>query len=1039
MQKTLKYGLIAVASLLALVVLGLAVFALTFNPNDYKPLIVKLVQEKKQRTLTIDGDIKLAFWPKLGADLGHVALSEHKSNANFASIDHAKVSVALLPLLAKNLVVDGIYIDGVKATLVRHADGSTNIDDLLSQDDEPSEAIQFDIDGVHVSNSSLAYLDEATKAEYKLTELTLESGHVAPGKAFPLEAGFRLQATQPSLNITASMNSTLMADPQAKHVSVSDLALLVKGDIADAKQTQLEIKGNIDAALEKKTFALSQFSSKINSQIQGATWTIELQAPALQLINNSLNGKAATLNVSRKQADGELTANTSLAEITGSATDFRSAGLSSDIQLTDTNGKLKAHVQLKDVQGSATHFKTAGIQGHLDLVQGARKVVADFDAPFKGQLDTKVFEIPSIKGQAKIEDPSLPAGKANVVLDGQAKADLTKQLVDSTLKLSIDNSTLTAQVGVNGFSPAKLKFDIHADTLDLNKLLGASKSTAAPAASKPSPVKAPDLSVLKTVHADGKLSIDQLLYQSYKVQQLALTLQADGQRLLIQPLTLKLDDTNIKGSLGVRQFERALFTFDIDIDQINLDRYVPASTEPASSSKSTVAGPPDLSALKALNADGSIRIGDLKYGKNRASNVRLDLKADGQKLSLAPFQANIDGSAIQANLGITRFERPVFSFKVDIDKLDADKYITKSEPTTTKPASNEDTPIDLQALKSLNASGSASIGWLKLANIKTSNVQVSIQANEGQVSVSPFSANLYEGAMKGSLTVDARATPNIHFQQAMSGIQIGPLLVDAINNDMLDGKGTLDVDIRTQGQSVNALKKALAGTAALNLADGAVKGVDIAGTIRDFKSKLNVLGKSTSVDGDKRKKTDFSEMTASFTIKNGVAHNEDLAMKAPILRLAKGDSRGDIDIANQTIQYTTKPTLVSSLKGQGGADLDDLSGIGIPIKISGTFANPKYGMDLAALGSAMAKSKLTEKLGAQKGDAVGKLIGGDSAGAINSLLTKPSESKPTTTTESSTANTNGQSAEQTNTQPAPSAEDKAKEKAKKKLNKLLGL
>ena len=162
-------------------------------------------------------------------------------------------------------------------------------------------------------------------------------------------------------------------------------------------------------------------------------------------------------------------------------------------------------------------------------------------------------------------------------------------------------------------------------------------------------------------------------------------------------------------------------------------------------------------------------------------------------------------------------------------------------------------------------------------------------------------------------------------------------------------------------------------------------------------------------------------------------------MKSPILRLANGYISGDIDIANQTIQYTTKPTLVSSLKGQGGADLDDLSGIGIPIKISGTFANPKYGMDLAALGSAMAKSKLTEKLGAQKGDAVGKLIGGDSAGAINSLLTKPSESKPTTTTESSTANTNGQSAEQTNTQPAPSAEDKAKEKAKKKLNKLLGL
>jgi len=364
--------------------------------------------------------------------------------------------------------------------------------------------------------------------------------------------------------------------------------------------------------------------------------------------------------------------------------------------------------------------------------------------------------------------------------------------------------------------------------------------------------------------------------------------------------------------------------------------------------------------------------------------------------------------------------------------LDADRYISKGDP---KAKSSGDTPIDLSALKKLNATGEAKIGWLKLANVKTENVNLGLKANDGIATLSPFSANLYGGSMNGTLKVDARATPSIAFKQAMKGVSVGPLMVDAINNDMLSGTGTVNVDVTTQGNSVGALKKGLLGNAALNLADGAIKGVDIAGSIRDIKSKLNVFKKETGAD--KSKKTDFSELTATFDIKNGVAHNEDLAMKAPVLRLAKGDSRGDIDIGNEKINYLAKPTIVKSLKGQGGAELDDLSGIAIPVKITGTFTDPKYGMDFAAIGSALAQSKLLDKVGGEKGAAVKEIISGDNkADALKDLLgkKKPAEAAPAT----APTDANNPSAEPAAPAEEPkSVEDKAKEKAEKKLKKLL--
>src|SRR5687768_4284362 len=99
MARPLKIVLVVLGAMLALAVVAAAIVAATFDPNAYKPQIVELVQRQHQRTLSIPGRIELSFFPRLGAALGQVQLSEHRSNAPFASVESARVSVALWPLL----------------------------------------------------------------------------------------------------------------------------------------------------------------------------------------------------------------------------------------------------------------------------------------------------------------------------------------------------------------------------------------------------------------------------------------------------------------------------------------------------------------------------------------------------------------------------------------------------------------------------------------------------------------------------------------------------------------------------------------------------------------------------------------------------------------------------------------------------------------------------------------------------------------------------------------------------------------------------
>jgi AsmA protein len=86
-----------------------------------------------------------------------------------------------------------------------------------------------------------------------------------------------------------------------------------------------------------------------------------------------------------------------------------------------------------------------------------------------------------------------------------------------------------------------------------------------------------------------------------------------------------------------------------------------------------------------------------------------------------------------------------------------------------------------------------------------------------------------------------------------------------------------------------------------------------------------------------------------------VAHNDDLAMKSPLLRLS---GAGDINVGNDSINYLAKATLAKTLEGQGGAD--SVSGLTLPVRVSGPFTDLKYGLEFSAMAGDATKQKIAD-------------------------------------------------------------------------------
>lgn len=715
MNKIVKYGLMGAGSIVGVAVAGAVYIAATFDPNDYKEEIIQAVKESRQRTLHLDGDIKLTFFPSLGANLGKVSLSEHKSDQQFAAIETARVSLALMPLLSKQVVVSEVLVSGLTATLVRHRDGTTNIDDLLGKDEQPEDdkqAVKFDIARVTVEKTSLSYRDEGTGAQYALKELNLKTGRIANGVPGKIDLSVGVQANQPKLDITTQLATTLTFDLDKQSYQLADMDLQVSGSALDISNLKLKASGDASANLAAQEYGANKFRLNATGVKGKDTFDATLDVPALSMNADKFSGEKLAFNA---KLDGAM-------------------------------GNLVAALAIPGLEGNAESFKMANLTLDLDVKQTAQAFKVKLASPLSGNFKTKQFDLSKLTLAVNATGDRLPNKSVSSEMKGRMQADLLKESVQLDLGGGLLQSQIAAKIGVNGFANPAIKFD------------------------------------------------------------------------------------------------------------------------------------------------------------------------------------------------------------VDVDQLDADLYLPEK---TGKKASEPEQALDLSALRSLNLDGSLRIGQLKVANIRSSKVRLDVKARNGQVNVSPLSANLYQGSMNGSLSVNAQATPAIAINQKLTGINVAALTKDAADFDTLEGRGNVAMNLTMQGGTVSAMKKAMDGNMSLNLSDGAIKGINIAKKLRDAQG---MLGKAQTQSANQSEKTDFSELKASFNVANGVAHNDDLSMKSPLLRLT---GNGDINIGNDSMNYLAKATLAKTLEGQGGRD--SVGGITVPVRVSGPFSDLKYTLDFGAMVSEVAKQKVEAK------------------------------------------------------------------------------
>ena len=236
--------------------------------------------------------------------------------------------------------------------------------------------------------------------------------------------------------------------------------------------------------------------------------------------------------------------------------------------------------------------------------------------------------------------------------------------------------------------------------------------------------------------------------------------------------------------------------------------------------------------------------------------------------------------------------------------------------------------IDVSGLGALDlavvlVAPSVSFGAVKLG---PTGVTMTVDRARAVFEISEMAA--YGGQVTGQFVVNGRGGLSVGGDLRFAGLAMQPLLADVAGYDRLIGTGDLDVQFLGVGTSVDAIMRSLKGQGTVELGKGELRGLDVAGMLRTLDSGYVGEGQKTIFDG----------MAATFTMTDGVLTNADLKLVAPYVTAS---GAGEVGIGARTLDYRLRPTALAQADGTGG--------VMVPLLITGTWADPKFRLDLEGI------------------------------------------------------------------------------------------
>jgi len=273
MKKLLKILLGLVGALVLLMVIAGVVLPFMYDKEDLKKAISAEVHDQTGRELNIDGDLDFSVFPWLAIEVSGLRLGNAPGFGDQAQaqIGRARVGVALMPLLHKQISVDEITLDGLQLSLAVNQQGKNNWDDLSAgrppaQADEtgPGMFSSKRIAGLTIRDAKVEYEDSKSGLHYRLSGFSMKTGALGDGQPVPLELGASIEDVVAGTRAGVELMSVAVIDSDSEQYTFEDVDLTVALD-REGQAQSIRIRAPLlELDLAEQTLRLPEYTGELD-------------------------------------------------------------------------------------------------------------------------------------------------------------------------------------------------------------------------------------------------------------------------------------------------------------------------------------------------------------------------------------------------------------------------------------------------------------------------------------------------------------------------------------------------------------------------------------------------------------------------------------------------------------------------------------------------------------------------------------------------------------------------------------------------------
>jgi AsmA protein len=698
-MKAVKIVLGVLSGLVVLLVLAGVLVASFFNPNDYKGVAADAFSARTGRKLAVTQELKLSYFPWLALETGGITIGnapgfggETAESPPFATIEHLAARVKLMPLLHKQIEIGTVQIDGLKLNLARDAKLRGNWQDLLDAAKSPPDAgapaaggagVQsFAVEGVNVRNGTLLWYENTSQLRYTVDKLDLSAGAIGSAAPVPLSVSLQFRDEVAKLAADLKVSATAAIDDKGS-VSAKKLDLTVAArPPGNAKPRDVAAKAD-SVVFDRNAQTLAVTNLTTETAGVRAQWTVSgktlVDNPSVEGSVSVSNAPIATLleqlavtppkGVQAKEL-GNVTLQSKFA-FRADPREIHLTGLTAEALGMKVSGD--ASLKGDEATGSVTtpEFEPSGAA--LALLRANAPANVDLSALGKVALATR-FDANVSTGRASLTNLKVSALGATLsgnvdVVPGQKGATYRGAL--STSRFAPDAAakafakmlpaTLDAKKLGNLRLDAKFVFDGAADTVALSpfevEMFGLSVNGEANG-------RAVSKAGTWSGHATFAQFSPQDLMRRFGLpppmmsDPKALTrttvdtrFDVDTKQAKLSDVTLALDDTKITGNFALTGFDNPSYGFALNIDRVDVDRYLPPKAKDAKQGQAT-AGDIELPANNTMRLDGNVNVGDLRLAGLQFANVGTRIVLGSGNAELQNARAHLYGGDFAGSLKV---------------------------------------------------------------------------------------------------------------------------------------------------------------------------------------------------------------------------------------------------------------------------------------------------------------------------------------------------------------------------------------------------